>query len=223
MVSVCTIDPESSDNCVVEMMITSRTIFGTTHADIAGAAIFIERNQRLARELRNGILDMEQRRLVFRVSDPKDVLELLAPRTLYFAYGSNMSADQMAKRVKSSRWLDTGFVSDYRIEFNRKGTYRAGGVASIVHAAGARTYGVVWEIPETEVAVLTKIEDPQAYEPVMVDVNNDSGKSYKCLAYRSFPQGLFRPDPEYLDIVINAAREAQLPADYISSLEAFRK
>jgi cation transport regulator ChaC len=223
MVSVCALDPEIADNCLVEMMITSRTIFGTTHADVAGAAIFIERNQKLARELRNGIVNMEPRALAFRVSDPKMVHELLAPRTLYFAYGSNMSAEQMMARVRNARRLETGVVNDHRIEFNRKGSYRAGGVASIVHAAGANTYGVIWEIPEAEVSVLSKIEDPQAYEPITIDVMSDSGRFYECLAYRAYPQGSFEPDPEYLEVVIKAAREAQLPKKYIASLEAFRK
>ncbi len=75
MTSICIIDPELKETCVVEMMITSRAMFGSRPANLAGAAVFIERDTRLAVDLRDGLLTMRLDKSAFRVSSPQAVRE----------------------------------------------------------------------------------------------------------------------------------------------------
>jgi gamma-glutamylcyclotransferase (GGCT)/AIG2-like uncharacterized protein YtfP len=213
------VDPEL-ESCVVELMINSRTMFGSKPANIAGAGIFIERNQKLARDLRDRLLELRRDKLTFRVSSPESVREYLVPTVLYFAYGSNMSARQMSARLPSAQKIGTGFIEGYKLAFNRKGSYRSGGVASIVSQPQSRVYGVIWSIPKAEMARLDTIEDPLAYKPIFVEVQPEKGNSFQCHAYQAIPQGDFKPDAEYHSLVIEAAKEAGLPADYIEALEA---
>ncbi len=79
---------------------------------------------------------------------------MLTSRVYYFAYGSNMSAKQMQERVPSAQKVGIGFLDNFALVFNRKGTYRDGGVASIVDAAHRKVWGVIWSVAKSEMEAL---------------------------------------------------------------------
>lgn len=85
MSSVCVIDPENSQTNVVEIMLSTQRLFGTTAADLAGTAVFIERQEILARDLRRRILSLTQPQISVRLTDPKDALTSLCGTEPYFA------------------------------------------------------------------------------------------------------------------------------------------
>jgi gamma-glutamylcyclotransferase len=141
---------------------------------------------------------------------------------LYFAFGSNMDREQMNKRAPQAEYVGVGYVPDHDLVFNRKGSYRPGGVASIVPASGARAYGVVWAISPAELAEMDRIEDPRAYERVQKTVITTDGKELLCNVYIAFPQGDIPADQPYLELIIKAAQTASLPPEWIDRIKKYR-
>lgn len=140
---------------------------------------------------------------------------------LYFAYGSNMDASQMVRRVPSASLVEIGELEGYDVVFNRQGTYRSGGVASLEPAQGKSVFGAVWSLDEAALPTLDRIEDPAAYRRELLSVRGLSGKTYRCFVYRSIPQGPVEPDKEYLRLIIDAAESLKLPNHYIRRLREF--
>lgn len=222
MSSVCVIDPENAVSNVVEIMLSTQRLFGTTAADLAGTAVFIEGQQILARDLRRRIMTLTGSEISVPLTEAEDITTSLCGEELYFAYGSNMAEEQMKERCKSAVRVCVGVLEDHEIVFNRKGTYRPGGVASVQQSEGRRVYGVIWKIHSNEFWELDEKEDPKAYVRKKVSVNTLSGESHSCHIYEAIPQpGVFKPGKDYLKILVRGAREAGLPDDYVTHLEEF--
>jgi hypothetical protein len=141
---------------------------------------------------------------------------------LYFSFGSNMDRNQIKQRTPSAELVGIGYVPDHDLVFNRKGSYRPGGVASIVPSQGVKAYGVVWAISPSDLEKMDAIEDPQAYERVCKTVITEDGDELVCNVYVSFPQGDIAPDQPYLELIISAAEVAGLPEGWISRLKRYR-
>jgi hypothetical protein len=141
---------------------------------------------------------------------------------LYFSFGSNMDRAQMKERTPSAEYVGIGYVPDHDLVFNRKGTYRPGGVSSIVPKEGVNAYGVIWAISPEELEKMDRIEDPEAYERVLRTVIMEDGEEVKCNVYISFPQGDIPPDQPYLELVIKAAGSAGLPAHWVKRLKRYQ-
>ena len=144
---------------------------------------------------------------------------------LYFSFGSNMSTPQMLERCPSAERVGIGVIPTYELVFKRKGSYRPGGVASIVPSEdpGQSVFGVIWKITSEDLEGLDKIEDPSAYERVTIDVQLLEGQTFPCQTYLAFPQAQHvTPDPHYLELLLDAAKAAALPQDYIELISRFR-
>ena len=136
-----------------------------------------------------------------------------------------MSEQQMRKRCPSARKLGVAYLPAHKLVFNRKGSYRDGGVASISSSDNAadRVYGVVWALNDEDVQVLDQIEDPEAYTRKTVRVIGDDGTEMDCHTYVAIPQAEYvLPDREYLRILLSAAHAERLPAEYIKTISTFQ-
>lgn len=222
MSSVCVIDPEYRRDSVVEIMLSTHKLFGAKAADLAGTAVFVERSQSLARDLTQRILSLTDPDVSLRFNSPEQARSVLAGRELYFAFGSNMDQDQMVRRAPSAVPEAVGFLPNTRLAFNRRGSYRPGGVASIEPQEGSRVYGVVYTVSGADFMALDEAEDPEAYRRTDREVIGLDGVSYLCHVYEAIPEGTFDPDPDYLHLLVSAAQEAGLPKDYLEELEGLR-
>ncbi|MEQ8559381.1 MAG: gamma-glutamylcyclotransferase family protein [Henriciella sp.] len=148
----------------------------------------------------------------------KTVKQDVPAARLYFAYGSNLKTEQLEKRVGPVEPVALARLDDYKLVFNRRGSYRPGGVASIKPYKASTVYGVVFKLGEEAFSKLDEIEDPAAYERVPLTVTTEDGKPLRCQTYVAFPQGYFPPSPAYLDIIREGAREHGLPPDYVRAL-----
>lgn len=225
MSSACVIDPGFKVGCAVEIMLSSQKLFGTKAADLAGTAIFIQDKRNLAKDLRDRILKFTDPEISVPVRNEENANKILSKESneLYFAYGSNMSPEQMEKRTNNASQVTVGFLPDHEMVFNRKGSYRPGGVASVEKKNGKRVYGVVWKIPAIKLAELDEAEDPKAYARHPEKVIGEDGHEYLCHVYKSFPEGQFDPDINYIEKIISAAEEVKLPPEYISYLQEIKK
>lgn len=131
----------------------------------------------------------------------------------------------MRKRCPSARKIGVAYALAYRLVFNRKGSYRDGGVASISPTGNStdRVYGIVWELTAKDIQILDEIEDPEAYNRIPISVVGLNGIDLTCHTYVAIPQAEhITADREYLNILLAAAHKESLPPEYIETMARYK-
>ena len=134
--------------------------------------------------------------------------------TLHFAYGSNMSRALMARRCPGAHALGPARLDGWRFLIMRQG------YASIAPAPGEAVHGVVWRLSPRDLAALIAYEslDRGLYVrrvlPVLL-----RGRRRAALVYVAPDRAQGRPLPGYQELLVAAARDWSLPADYVAALE----
>jgi len=133
--------------------------------------------------------------------------------TLYFAYGSNMSRAGMAARCPRALALGVARLAGWRFIIG------AAGYASIARALGGEAIGVLWRLTPSDLAALNAYEslDSGLYVRRQLMVRHDADAKL-AMVYVAGKGGKGRPRPGYLELVVAAAREWAMPADYIRAL-----
>jgi cation transport regulator ChaC len=133
---------------------------------------------------------------------------------LYFAYGSNMHRAVMHKHAPEAVTLGVARLKDYRF------LVTADGYASVAPHPRGCVYGLLWRLTARDRVARDLWENTAAglYRAEMLPVIVD-GKRRRALVYvaRARPRGV--PRPGYMEMVLQAARECELPADYVASLQ----
>jgi gamma-glutamylcyclotransferase (GGCT)/AIG2-like uncharacterized protein YtfP len=134
--------------------------------------------------------------------------------TLHFAYGSNMSRAGMKTRCPGARAIGTGALRGFRF------IIMTNGYASVARASDATVHGVLWRVTPRDLAALNAYEsvDSGLYRRVMLPVAAGTG-TVSALVYLGCEEQEGGPRPGYMNVVVEAAREWELPAAYISGLE----
>lgn len=85
---------------------------------------------------------------------------------LYFAFGSNLWLDQMARRCPGSDYIGRAILTDYKWQINQRG------YANVIPYAGSCVHGLVYRINARDEAQLDRNEGVSsgAYEKVYLDV-----------------------------------------------------
>lgn len=225
--SHCVIDADTKNN-VVELMFSAEKDLEDSSVRIASTGVFIHGQEVLADAMKKNILAIRNSSITTKCETEADIdrfLNLPEGDHLNFAYGSNMSEEQMHRRCPSARKLGVAYLPAHNLAFNRKGSYRDGGVASVVPSATPtdRVYGIVWALNDEDVQKLDEIEGPAAYERKTIRVIGDHGGEIECHTYIAIPQADFViPDREYLSILLSAAHAQGLPDDYIKTISKFQ-
>jgi hypothetical protein len=136
--------------------------------------------------------------------------------TLHFAYGSNMSRLMMRSHAPHARPLGVATLQGFRF------LIMTDGYASVERAIPETVYGVLWRITPRDRVTLDTWENIEAglYRAEMLPVRY-GGKQVPALIYLGRTDRPGRPKPGYMKAVIEAARDWELPPDYIRSLEAW--
>jgi hypothetical protein len=133
---------------------------------------------------------------------------------LHFAYGSNMHRAVMRKHAPGAVALGIARLEDYRFVIT------ADGYASVAPHPRGFVHGLLWRLTARDRVTLDRWENIAhgLYRAKMLPVIV-AGKRRRALVYiaRARPRGA--PRPGYMEIVVRAARECQLPADYVASLQ----
>jgi len=139
----------------------------------------------------------------------------------YFAYGSNMSSAQTRSRAGEIAEEQAGKLENYAISFNKKA--RGGSATANIHPAqGKNVHGVLFRIPEQALRSLDRFQGaPEHYRRIEVNVTASDGNKIPAQAYiaTKVEKGL-RPAGHYLQSILQAAEEHNLPADYVEELKA---
>ena len=136
--------------------------------------------------------------------------------TLHFAYGANMSRAIMRRHARDAEPLGVAELAGHRFVIT------GDGYASVEPARGETVHGVLWRITPRDRVTLDAWENISAglYRAETVPVRH-AGELMPALVYFARPRGEGRPKPGYIELVIAAAREWDLPPRHIRSLEAW--
>jgi hypothetical protein len=143
--------------------------------------------------------------------------------SLYFAYGSNMAAAELRRRVPGAVLKGGAYLPDHRLRFSRRSRISRTGVADVVYSARMRTWGVVFDVPDSGMDELDLKEGVGigAYERRSVEVAWPTGgdrltvETYTVL--RKEPQEI-SPSVSYVARMLVAAGEHGLPESYLAFL-----
>jgi gamma-glutamylcyclotransferase (GGCT)/AIG2-like uncharacterized protein YtfP len=133
---------------------------------------------------------------------------------LHFAYGSNMSREPMRQRCPEAQAIGKAILRRHRF------VIMSNGYASVVPASFSEVHGILWRITPRDLAALDAYENVAGglYRRVMRPVVA-GGRSLQALVYFGAEKREGDPRTGYMELVVQAARENELPKDYIESLE----
>ena len=132
---------------------------------------------------------------------------------LHFAYGANMGRAVMRKHAAEAEPVGVAALQDHRFVIT------ADGYASVVPKRTETVYGVLWRISPRDRATLDAWENVAAglYRAETLPVQQ-AGRRHAALVYLARPGDTGRAKAGYMELVIAAALEWQLPQAYIASL-----
>lgn len=134
-------------------------------------------------------------------------------RHRYFAYGSNLCVQQMARRCPEATDPRPATLADHDWLINERG------VATVEPFAGAQVHGVVWTLSDRDLTTLDSAEGvPVRYRRDEMTVVTDDGPStaWVYIDHRVEPGP---PRPGYLERILDGARHHGLPGRWIQFLE----
>lgn len=143
---------------------------------------------------------------------------------LYFAYGSNLSINQMRRRCPNSTLLKKGCLRGYRLAFTLYSSGWGGGVADIVVDPDNEVWGLIYELSTED---LHRLDGYEGYPDVYTRFQT-SIKTLKCSISDVWVYTVVRknnfipPTKEYMEIIKNAALEFQFPETYCLYLDTIK-
>jgi len=151
---------------------------------------------------------------------------------LYFAFGSNLNAEQMAQRCPGHVVVGLAALRDHKLNFPLTSSTWGGGVAGVTVAHGSTVWGVVYDLTDAHVATLDEYEGFRGEgnqhnlyerERVWVDLTRpDDGSIPRRVRAEYYVPRVTNPAPpsrRYLDTILAGARAHRLPDEYIAILE----
>jgi hypothetical protein len=136
--------------------------------------------------------------------------------TFHFSYGANMSRAVMRRYAPSARAIGAAELAGHRFVIT------ADGYGSVEPARAQTVHGVLWRITPRDRVMLDGWENVASglYRPEILSVRGVEGR-VPALIYFARGTGEGRPKPGYMELVIAAAREWDLPDGYIETLEGW--
>ena len=133
---------------------------------------------------------------------------------VYFAYGSNMSVQEMAIRCSGARVLGSATLDGHAFLIN------ANHSATIIPAAGKRVHGVLWMLTDADRQALDEYEGVPygMYRRHTLRVTTAGGDEQLALVYIARDATPTRTRGEYLDVILSAARAHGLPPEYVDEI-----
>jgi phage replication-related protein YjqB (UPF0714/DUF867 family) len=141
----------------------------------------------------------------------------LSVRHLYFAYGSNLCVQQMARRCPDAVSSEAvapriARLTDHDWLINERG------VATIEPFSGSEVHGVIWDVSDRDLSTLDSAEGvPVRYRRDRMTVDTESGPAtaWVYIDHRVEPGS---PRPGYLERIIDGALHHGLPRRWVDFL-----
>ncbi len=146
----------------------------------------------------------------------------------YFGYGSNLNEKDLKKwcdrkRRNVPKLLNPKIekLENYAIGFTLRSISRGGGVADIIASEGDYCWGVVFDVTDEDLEIIdmkegVKPDGTGAYKRLSLP---DNMMTYVVVKKES---DFVQPTNEYLDAIIEGAKNYGLPKEWIDKLESFK-
>jgi gamma-glutamylcyclotransferase (GGCT)/AIG2-like uncharacterized protein YtfP len=133
---------------------------------------------------------------------------------LYFAYGSNMDVNAMARRCPRSKALGLARLERHQLAVMREGWLTA------VRASSSAVHGVLWDLALSDIPALDRHESlsQSLYVKLTQAVIAERGPK-RAIVYIGANSGPGVLRPAYIAEVLAAARSWRLPAEAVEALE----
>lgn len=141
----------------------------------------------------------------------------------YFGYGSNMLTERLRAptRCPGAEPVGVASVDGFRLAFSKYSVRDRSGKATLVPDANARVYGVVFDIPLSELDALNREEGLNRgyalHENVAVTLADGSATTARVYLAEKDDVSL-RPFDWYLALVLAGALQHELPAEYAGTI-----
>ena len=127
---------------------------------------------------------------------------------LYFAYGSNLSHENMKKRCKDSYFIKPINLKGYSLTF--RGKY---GAADIEKNKNSKVLGGLYEISESDEKQLDIYEE----YPILYEKMYFSNFGKKVMTYIMLKKTTFKnPTTRYLNIIVQGYKDCKLDEKYLN-------
>ena len=152
---------------------------------------------------------------------------------LYFAYGSNLDWPQMKQRCPLAKFVCRAKLPAHRLAFTLKSATRDCGVADVLPDQTKDVWGVVYELPDSELKNLDKREGYRPGKPYEKNqyTREDryvwpDGDAKRPLLVKLYLGNLQLdpplPSDDYKKLIVNGAKHWNLPAEYVRQLESIQ-
>lgn len=132
---------------------------------------------------------------------------------LHFAYGSNMDRAGMAARCPAAHAIGPAKLEGWRFLINKDG------YATITRSAGALVHGVLWRLTARDRAALDAYESLSSGLYLVRTLPVRAGpRRVPALVYLGRSRVPGPALPGYLETVLRAARDWELPEPYIQAI-----
>jgi hypothetical protein len=145
-------------------------------------------------------------------------------KDLYFAYGSNMSLEQIRSRCSRPVVVAAARLADHRLGFYGHSETWDSAMETVEPAPGAEVWGVIFALSRLDWERLDLWQDARfdgagTYFHFPVTVTDLEGRTHRVYLYKKDVQGCPRdPSREYLEHILRGAAENGLPPHYIEEL-----
>lgn len=141
----------------------------------------------------------------------------------YFAYGSNMSQPRLTARAPSAQRIGAATLRDHVLACHKISTNDGSGKCDIVACRGSVVLGVLFRIDRSDKRALDHIEGVgTGYREAAVRVLDTRGRPVDAFTYfATLTDPAMKPFTWYRRHVVEGARQARLPTEYIARIEAW--
>ncbi|MCK9573483.1 MAG: gamma-glutamylcyclotransferase, partial [Candidatus Omnitrophica bacterium] len=121
-------------------------------------------------------------------------------------------------RCPSCKFIGRFFLENYKFVYDGYSKTRNGTVANIVELNNAIVWGGLFEINKDNLAALDCYEGfPKYYDKKIVKVKNETSNVYDAWVYFRIGMKQDRPSNDYRRIVLEGAKDCNLPEEYIKN------
>lgn len=147
---------------------------------------------------------------------------------LYFAFGSNMLTARITKRCASAKPAGTALLHGHVLRFHKRSKLDGTGKANALWTGQQLDVvrGVLFELTAAELTALDKNEGcGKGYDRLPIVVLRHDGAEVTAWIYVATPDAIddqLKPTADYLQLVVDGAKEHGLQAEYVRELEEIR-
>ncbi len=143
---------------------------------------------------------------------------------IYFAYGSNMSAARLKKRIPSAVKIETGFLYSHKLAFHKVGKKDGSGKCDAFETGNTEDYlaGVLYQINPEDRGLLDEIEG-RGYGYEVKNVKIKTSLENESMAFTYYATNIntnLQPYHWYKHHVITGAKENDLSCEYINRIKS---